>query len=83
MTSAAWNDKIQDVNDFRKSQNPDRFARVHQQHSLIDYEHNTIFTIPAILYANFNRQDITPDIEVHLQAQAPCLTAFPDSRFYY
>jgi hypothetical protein len=79
MTSAAWSDRIQDVHEFRKSRNPDGFARVHQQRSHIDYEHNTIFTIPAILYANFNLQDITPDIEVHLQAQAPYLSAFPNS----
>jgi hypothetical protein len=78
MTSGAWSDWIQDVHTFRKSRNPDRFARVYQQRSHIYYEHNTIFTIPAILYANFNQQDITPDIEVHLEAQAPYLTAFPD-----
>jgi hypothetical protein len=79
MPSAAWSDRIQDVHEFRKSQNPDRFACVHQQRIHIHNEHNTIFTIPAILYANFNRQDITLDIEVHLQAQAPYLTAFPNS----
>jgi hypothetical protein len=55
------------------------FARVHKQCSHIDIEHNTILTIPAILYANFNGQDITPEITEHLQAEAPYLTAFPDS----
>jgi hypothetical protein len=31
MMSAAWSDIIQDVHEFRKSRNPDRFARVHQK----------------------------------------------------
>jgi endonuclease III len=79
MTSAAWSDRIQDVHEFRRSRNPDRFARVHQQRVHVGYEHNIIFTIPAILYANFNRKDITPNIEVHLQAKDPYLIAFPNS----
>jgi hypothetical protein len=79
MTSAAWSDRMQDVGEFRKSWNADQFARLHQQRTHIDYKLNTIFTIPAILYANFDRRDITPEIEVHLQTQAPYLTAFPNS----
>jgi hypothetical protein len=79
MTSAAWSDRIQNVHEFRQSQNKDCFARVHQQRVHVNYRHNSIFTIPAILYASFNNQAITPAIRVLLQAQAPYLEAFPTS----
>jgi hypothetical protein len=79
MTSVAWCDRLEDVHTFRKNAKTGRFARVHEQRSHIDFEHNMIFTIPAILYNNFNRQDITPEITEHLQSEAPHLTAFPDS----
>jgi hypothetical protein len=79
MTSAAWYDRITGIHTFQKMRNPDRFARVHKQSFHVNFEHNTIFTIPAILYAHFHRHDITPQIHEHLQAEAPYLTAFPDS----
>ena len=65
MTSAAWSDRIQCVHEFRMSENEDCFARVHQQRVHINYKHNRIFDIPAILYTN-NDQSITRAIGVLL-----------------
>jgi hypothetical protein len=66
MTSAQWSDRIQNVYEFRHSQSKDCFARVHQQRVHINYKHNSIFKIPAILYTSFNNQAITPALSVLL-----------------
>jgi hypothetical protein len=76
MTSVAWSDRIQTVHEYRKSWNPDRRYRVHTQHAHINYNHNTIFNTPSLLYAS---RLLTRDLTVHVSNQEPYLVAFPDS----
>jgi hypothetical protein len=78
MSSIEWSNRIQSVHEFRKSWNPDRFARVKTQHAHINYNHNTIFNIPSILYASLDHSTTTTLIE-QLYDQQPYLVAFPDS----
>jgi hypothetical protein len=77
MTSAAWCDRITYIHTFRNTREPKRIERVHEQSSYVNFEHNAIFNIPAILYANFNRGSITPEIAQHLSAEATYLIVFP------
>jgi hypothetical protein len=77
MTSAAWCDRITDIHTFRNTREPKRIDRVQEQISYVNFTHNTIFNIPAILYANFDQESITPERARHLPAEATYLTTFP------
>jgi hypothetical protein len=77
MTSVVWCDRITDIHTFRHTRGPKCIERVQEQISYVNFEHNSIFNIPAILYDNFHRESITPELAQHLSAEATYQTTFP------